>query len=105
MGAVGGAVVLDLDYAEDSAAEVDMNVVMTGAGEFVEIQGTAEQIPFGLNQLQEMLALAREGIRLKTSRNDSRVTGDSPNSDGWSNVLSINWRKPDPSDFSAIRKT
>jgi len=63
VGIVGGSVVLDLDYTEDSAAEVDMNVVMTGTGEFVEIQGTAEQIPFGQNQLQEMLALAREGIR------------------------------------------
>jgi ribonuclease PH len=63
VGIVAGKVVLDLDYAEDSSAEVDMNVVMTGAGEFVEIQGTAEQRPFGLQQLQQMLAVAQQGIR------------------------------------------
>jgi ribonuclease PH len=62
VGIVGGAVVLDLDYSEDSAAEVDMNVVMTGAGEFVEVQGTAEHIPFGWERLREMLALAQAGI-------------------------------------------
>jgi ribonuclease PH len=59
---VAGTAVLDLDYPEDSSAEVDMNVVMTGSGEFVEIQGTAEQVPFGPDRLQEMLALARRGI-------------------------------------------
>jgi ribonuclease PH len=62
VGIVGGAVVLDLDYSEDSAAEVDMNVVMTGTGEFVEVQGTAEHIPFGWERLREMLALAQAGI-------------------------------------------
>jgi len=61
-GVVAGTAVLDLDYLEDSSAEVDMNVVMTGAGEFVEIQGTAEQVPFGPDRLQEMLTLARIGI-------------------------------------------
>jgi len=63
VGVVGGAPVLDLDYVEDSSAEVDMNVVMTGAGEFVEVQGTAEHVPFGRDRLQEMLALAEAGIR------------------------------------------
>jgi ribonuclease PH len=63
VGIVGGKVVLDLDYAEDSAAEVDMNVVMTAAGEFVEIQGTAEQAPFGPQRLQEMLSVVQQGIR------------------------------------------
>src|SRR6187431_3385021 len=47
VGVVGGRALLDLDYAEDSTAEVDMNVVMTGSGAFVEVQGTAEQTPFG----------------------------------------------------------
>ena len=61
-GVVAGTAVLDLDYVEDSSAEVDMNVVMTGSGAFVEIQGTAEQVPFGPDRLQEMLALARRGI-------------------------------------------
>ncbi len=62
VGIVGGAPVLDLNYVEDSAAEVDMNVVMTGAGAFVEVQGTAEQTPFGRDRLTEMLALAEAGI-------------------------------------------
>jgi ribonuclease PH len=63
VGVVLGQPVLDLNYAEDSTAEVDMNVVMTGAGQFVEVQGTAEQIPFGRGRLDEMLALAEQGIR------------------------------------------
>jgi ribonuclease PH len=62
VGLVGGVPVLDLDYVEDSTAEVDMNVVMTGAGRFVEVQGTAERTAFDLGQLDELLRLAREGI-------------------------------------------
>ena len=63
VGLVGGQPVLDLNYVEDSAAEVDMNVVMTGGGEFVEVQGTAEQAPFGRARLDSLLALAGDGIR------------------------------------------
>jgi len=63
VGIVGGVPVLDLNYVEDSGAAVDMNVVMTGTGEFVEVQGTAEQTPFGRAQLDELLALAGAGIR------------------------------------------
>jgi ribonuclease PH len=63
VGVVGGRAILDLNYVEDSTAEVDMNVVMTGAGEFVEVQGTAEQVAFGRQRLDEMLALAEGGIR------------------------------------------
>jgi ribonuclease PH len=66
VGVVNGRVVLDLDYLEDSSADVDMNIVMTGAGEFVEVQGTAEHAPFGPDRLQEMLALARQGIQQLT---------------------------------------
>jgi ribonuclease PH len=62
VGIVGGAPALDLNYLEDSGAEVDMNVVMTGAGAFVEVQGTAEQTPFGRDSLAAMLALAEQGI-------------------------------------------
>jgi len=62
VGIVGGRPLLDLDYAEDSTAEVDMNVVMTGTGAFVEIQGTAEQTPFSKDRLTELLALAERGI-------------------------------------------
>jgi ribonuclease PH len=63
VGIVGGQAVLDLNYAEDSTAEVDMNVVMTGGGEFVEVQGTAEQIPFSRARLDALLGLAESGIR------------------------------------------
>ena len=55
VGIVGGRPLLDLDYAEDSTAEVDMNVVMTGTGAFVEVQGTAEQTPFSKDRLTELL--------------------------------------------------
>ncbi len=63
VGIVGGQPLLDLNYAEDSTAEVDMNVVMTGTGEFVEVQGTAEQVPFGRRRLDDLLGLAERGIR------------------------------------------
>jgi len=57
-----GEPVLDLDYAEDSDAETDANFVMTGAGHIVEVQGTAEKIPFTEEQLLGLLALAKKGI-------------------------------------------
>ena len=63
IGLVEGEVVLDLCYAEDSIADVDMNVVMTGAGKYIEIQGTAEESPFDRSQLESMLQLAGTGIR------------------------------------------
>ena len=63
VGVVAGQPVLDLNYVEDSTAEVDMNVVMTGTGEFVEVQGTAEQVPFGRARLDALLAIAEAGIR------------------------------------------
>ncbi|MGH2484666.1 MAG: ribonuclease PH [Ktedonobacterales bacterium] len=63
VGVVAGAPALDLNYIEDSRAEVDANVVMTHQGEFVEIQGTAEGKPFSRARLDEMLALAEKGIR------------------------------------------
>ena len=63
VGIVGGVPMLDLCYAEDSAAEVDMNVVMTEAGELVEVQGTAEGAPFSRTRLNELLDLAECGLR------------------------------------------
>lgn len=63
VGIVHGIPVLDLEYGEDSQAEVDMNVVMTGSGKFVEIQGTAERNPFSQGELDELLRLARKGIQ------------------------------------------
>jgi ribonuclease PH len=62
VGVVAGRTVLDLDYREDVDAEVDMNVVMTGKGQFVEVQGTGEEATFSLEQLNEMLGLARRGV-------------------------------------------
>ena len=62
VGIVDGQVVADLDYVEDKDAEVDMNVVMTGGGEFVEVQGTAEGTPFNRQLLDAQLALAEKSI-------------------------------------------
>ena len=63
VGVAGGEVVCDLDYREDSKAEVDMNIVMTGAGEFIEVQGSAEGAPFDRAQMDRMLELGEAGIR------------------------------------------
>lgn len=63
VGLVEGKAVLDLDYHEDFAAEVDMNVVMTGAGRFVEVQGTGEEATFSEQELSSLVKLARGGIR------------------------------------------
>jgi ribonuclease PH len=62
VGVVDGTPVLDLPYLEDSRAEVDMNVVMTSEGRFVEVQGTAEGMAFTRDELDEMLALGEKGI-------------------------------------------
>jgi ribonuclease PH len=62
VGLYEGVPILDLDYAEDSRCDTDMNVVMTGSGEFVEVQGTAEGVPFSATQLQALVALAQQGI-------------------------------------------
>ena len=62
VGIVGGAALLDLDYSEDSTAEVDMNVVMTGDGALVEVQATAEKTPFSRAGLDDLLELAAGGI-------------------------------------------
>jgi len=62
VGIIDGVPMLDLPYEEDSRAEVDMNVVMTGAGRFVEVQGTAEQLAFSRSELDSLLGLAEGGI-------------------------------------------
>jgi ribonuclease PH len=61
-GIVGGAPVLDLDYAEDSTAQTDANFVLTGSGGLVEVQGTAEGAPFSDEEFAKLLLLARKGI-------------------------------------------
>jgi ribonuclease PH len=62
VGIIDGEPVLDLNYSEDSTAEVDMNIVMTGKGRFVEVQGTAEGAPFSKTQMEGLIALAKQGI-------------------------------------------
>ena len=62
VGIIEGTPILDLAYAEDSTAEVDMNVVCTGAGKFIELQGTAEREPFSREQMDEMVKLAEIGV-------------------------------------------
>lgn len=62
VGVVDGVPSLDLDYSEDVRAETDMNVVMTGSGKFIEVQGTAERAPFSRDELASLLALAEAGI-------------------------------------------
>jgi ribonuclease PH len=63
VGVCAGQAVLDLAYAEDSEADVDCNIVGTASGAFVEIQGTAERRPFSEEQLAELLALAKKGLK------------------------------------------
>ena len=60
---MGGTPLLDLEYIEDVACDTDMNVVMTGAGNFVEVQGTAEGVAFSRREMNALLALAEQGIR------------------------------------------
>ncbi|MFQ5432315.1 MAG: ribonuclease PH [Nitrospinota bacterium] len=64
VGVVDGVPMLDLDYSEDYKAHTDMNVVMTGGGKYVELQGTAEEEPFGQEELDELIKLAARGVRL-----------------------------------------
>ena len=63
VGILDGNMLLDLCYEEDSKAEVDMNVIMTGSGEFIEIQGTAERRPFSKEKMDGMLDFAKKGIQ------------------------------------------
>lgn len=74
VGIVGGQCLLDLDYSEDSAADVDMNVAMTADGEFVEVQASAERAAFNARQLEHMLDLARRGIAKLRSAQRRAIT-------------------------------
>lgn len=75
VGVVDGTALLDLDYSEDSAAEVDMNVAMTGDARLVEVQATAEQAPFSRELLDELLELAAAGIEEIAAAQREAVTG------------------------------
>ena len=68
VGIVDGTPMLDLAYTEDSSAEVDMNLVKTGAGLYVEVQGTAEALPFGRESLNQLLGDERPGIGMVAER-------------------------------------
>jgi ribonuclease PH len=75
VGMVGGQPVLDLDYPEDSGCDADMNIVMTGAGRYVEVQGTAEGHTFDRTELNNLLALAEDGIALLAQKQKSARLG------------------------------
>jgi ribonuclease PH len=74
VGIYNGTPVLDLDYAEDSSAETDMNVVMDNRGRFIEIQGTAEGPPFSTDEMNAMLDLARQGVGQIIAAQDAALT-------------------------------
>jgi ribonuclease PH len=79
VGIVDAIAMLDLDYSEDSRAEVDMNVVMTASGRFVEVQGTAEGLPFSRSEMDGLIDLAAEGIgRLHTVQEDLLAVPPAP---------------------------
>ena len=78
VGIVGGHPVLDLDYGEDSGCDTDLNVVMTGRGGFVEVQGTAEGEPFSRLELDTLIALAAQGIGELVSAQRSALGADHP---------------------------
>jgi ribonuclease PH len=75
VGIIDNQILLDLEYEEDSRAEVDMNFVMTGSGLFIEVQGTAERVPFNKEQLDQMTQLAVSGIQKIIDR-QKEVVGD-----------------------------
>src|SRR5271157_2009478 len=81
-GMVAGAALLDLDYAEDSTAEVDANVVMTGEGGLVEVQATAERTPLSRAHLDELLALAASGIERLREVQEQAIAQGSPAATG-----------------------
>ncbi len=75
VGMVNGKILLDLNYEEDSKADVDMNIVMTGSGRFIEIQGTAERVPFSEEDSASLIKLATKGIRELIKIQKSLVSG------------------------------
>ena len=78
VGIVGGIPMLDLPYVEDSTAETDMNVVMTGSGRFVEVQGTAEGVAFTRAELEQLLALAEKGVAELVARQQDLLATPPP---------------------------
>jgi ribonuclease PH len=76
VGKVGDELLLDLQYSEDSNAIVDMNVIMTDSGRFIEIQGTGEESPFSMDELNQMLALATQGIDQLVEKQKEIIEGN-----------------------------
>jgi|PersoiStandDraft_1058852.scaffolds.fasta_scaffold06326_4 ribonuclease PH len=87
LGVAGGRILLDLDYSEDSTADVDLNVVGTSSGRFVEIQGTAEREPFDEEQLRRLLAAGRKGLTALFAAQRAALTGRIP--DEWLETLKL----------------
>jgi ribonuclease PH len=87
LGVSGGRILLDLDYSEDSTADVDLNVVGTSSGRFVEIQGTAEREPFDEDQLGRLLAASRKGLTALFAAQRAALTGRVP--DEWLETLKL----------------
>ena len=87
LGVAGGRILLDLDYSEDSTADVDLNVVGTSSGRFVEIQGTAEREPFDEAQLGRLLAASRKGLAALFLAQRAALTGRIP--DEWLETLKL----------------
>jgi ribonuclease PH len=75
VGKVGGEILVDLAYTEDSMADVDMNVVMTGQGRYVEVQGTAERTPFAKQEMDEFMAMGWSGIQILTALQKDLIGG------------------------------
>jgi ribonuclease PH len=75
VGKVGGEILVDLAYTEDSMADVDMNVVMTGQGRYVEVQGTAERTPFAKHEMDEFMAMGWNGIQTLTELQKNLIGG------------------------------
>jgi ribonuclease PH len=76
VGKVDGKILLDLNYEEDSRAEVDMNVVMTGSGEFIEVQGTAENAVFSKEEMDALIRVAEKGIKKLTAFQKKSLEGE-----------------------------
>lgn len=74
VGIVDNAALLDLKYDEDSRAQVDMNIVCTSEGRFIELQGTAEKAPFSREQMEELLALGMRGIEVLIAKQKSIIS-------------------------------
>jgi ribonuclease PH len=103
VGQVAGRILLDLDYHEDSRAEVDMNLVMTAKGEVIEVQGTGEQTVFSRKRLNQMLDLAEVATAQLCAAQSATLVGDNPESDEATNSADDKNGSNKISDVAAVR--